>query len=109
LFISVKASREGKSITSLSNTLGSNTFDLLVAVPVGLLLAGATVVNFSRAAPMMGSLTFATIIMFILVRLNMELTRRDAIALRVVYFVFFVWMTLEAFGATSVLGMRLVG
>jgi cation:H+ antiporter len=109
LFISVKASREGKSITSLSNVLGSNTFDLLIAVPVGVLLAGATVVNFSRAAPMMGSLTFATIIMFILMRLNMELTRRDAMVLLVVYLGFLLWMTLEAFGVTSVLAVRLVG
>jgi cation:H+ antiporter len=109
LFISVKASREGKDIASLSNVLGSNTFDLLIAVPVGVLLAGATVVNFSRSAPMMGSLTLATIIMFILMRLNMDLTRRDAIILLALYSGFVAWMAFEAFGVTSVLGMRLVG
>jgi len=105
LFISVKASREGKSVASLSNVLGSNTFDLLIAVPVGVLLAGTTEINFSRAVPMMGSLTFATIIMFVLMRLNMDLTRRDAVVLLVVYFGFVVWITLEAFGLISVLAI----
>jgi hypothetical protein len=38
----------------------------------------------------------------------MELTRRDAVILFVLYLGFVVWMTFEAFGVTSVLGMRLV-
>jgi cation:H+ antiporter len=106
LFISVKASREGKSIASLSNVLGSNTFDLLVAVPVGILLAGATVVNFSRSVPMMGSLTLATIVMFVLMRMGMILTRRDAVILLAVYLAFVVWMTLEAIGVSSILATQ---
>lgn len=105
LFISVKASREGKSVACLSNVLGSNTFDLLIAIPIGVLLAGTTVVNFSRAVPMMGCLTFATIIMFVLMRLNMDLTRRDAVVLLIVYFGFLALMTLESFGLTSVLAI----
>lgn len=105
LFISVKASREGKSVASLSNVLGSNTFDLLIAIPVGVLLAGTTVINFSRAVPMIGCLTFATITMFVLMRLNMDLSRRDAVVLLIVYLVFVVWMTLEAFGLTSTLAL----
>lgn len=55
-FISVKASRGGASIACHSNVLGSNTFDLLVAVPAGVLLGGSFVINFTRAAPMMGGL-----------------------------------------------------
>jgi cation:H+ antiporter len=55
---------------------------------------------------MMGCLTLATIIMFVLMRLNMDLTRRDAMILLVVYLGFVIWMTLEAFGVTAVLGMR---
>ena len=51
LFISVKASRQGKDVASLSNVLGSNTFDLLIAVPVGVLLGGAVVINFSTPFP----------------------------------------------------------
>lgn len=105
LFISVSAAKQGKSITSLSNVLGSNTFDLLIAVPVGVLLAGATVVNFGRAVPMMTSLTFATIVMFVCMRLDMDLNRREAILLLFIYVAFVIWMALEAFGIMTFLGV----
>lgn len=38
--VSVRAARIGKGATSLGNVLGSNTFDLLVAIPVGVFLVG---------------------------------------------------------------------
>jgi cation:H+ antiporter len=103
LFISIKAARSGRSITSLSNVLGSNTFDLLVAVPVGVMLAGATVINFSRAAPMMGFLTVATIVLFLCMRHDMILRRAEAVAMLMLYVMFVIWMVLESFGVTSVL------
>ena len=40
-FVSVRAAREGRGITSIANVLGSNTFDLLVCIPAGILIAGA--------------------------------------------------------------------
>lgn len=103
LFISVTAARKGMSVTSLSNVLGSNTFDLLIAVPVGVLVAGTVVINFSRAAPMMGCLTFATIVMFVLMRHRMALSRGDAWALMMVYAAFVIWAGMETFGVTHVL------
>jgi len=103
LFISIKAARSGRSITSLSNVLGSNTFDLLVAVPVGVMLAGATVINFSRAAPLMGFLTVATIVLFVCMRKDMILRRAEALAMLTLYIIFVTWMVLESFGVTSVL------
>ena len=102
-FISIKAARSGRSITSLSNVLGSNTFDLLVAVPVGVMLAGATVINFSRAAPMMGCLTVATIVLFVCMRHDMILRRAEALAMLMLYVIFVSWMVLESVGTTSVL------
>jgi cation:H+ antiporter len=101
LFISVKASRAGKDIASLSNVLGSNTFDLLIAVPLGIFLAGPTIINFTRAAPMMGCLTIATIAMFILMRLEMNLAKRDAAVLLLLYVAFVVLMVLETTGLTT--------
>lgn len=103
LFISVKAAGKGMSVTSLSNVLGSNTFDLLIAVPLGVMLGGAVTINFSRAAPMMGCLTFATVVMFVLMRHRMVLGRRDATKLMLVYFGFVLWMAMESFGLSSVL------
>jgi cation:H+ antiporter len=52
--VSVRAARDGKGVTSLGNVLGSNTFDLLVAIPLGILIAGSAPVNFAVAAPMLG-------------------------------------------------------
>jgi cation:H+ antiporter len=36
--VSVRTARENRGATSLGNVLGSNTFDLLVAIPVGILI-----------------------------------------------------------------------
>ncbi|MDX1431113.1 MAG: sodium:calcium antiporter [Gammaproteobacteria bacterium] len=105
LFISVKAARRGRSVTSLSNVLGSNSFDLLVAVPVGVLLGGATVIDFSRAAPMMGCLTAATLVLFVSMRRDMTLHRVEAIAMLALYVGFVAWMALESFGASSLLNI----
>ena len=106
LFISVKASRGGASIASLSNVLGSNTFDLLIAVPAGVLLGGSVVINFSRAAPMMGVLTLSTVIAFVLMRYEFSLTKKDAIKLICLYGLFVVWMGLESMNVSDVLNVR---
>lgn len=106
LFISIKAARKGYAVASLSNVLGSNTFDLLIAVPVGVLIAGSAVIDFQDAAPMMGLLTAATIAMFILMRLNMRLGRREAAILLSLYGVFVIWVTLESFGITDLLNLQ---
>jgi cation:H+ antiporter len=105
MFISIKAARQGKSITSLSNVLGSNTFDLLIAVPMAVLIAGAVTINLTRAVPMMGFLMFATIAMFVLMRREMELSRKDSIVMLVLYTLFVVWMALESFGVLSAVGV----
>ena len=101
MFISIRAARRGFTLSSLSNVLGSNTFDLLIAVPIGVLIAGPTVIDFGQAAPMMGSLTAATIAMFVLMRVNMQLALLDAIGLLLLYGLFVVWVVLETLGLTA--------
>lgn len=109
LFISAKSARRGRDVASLSNVLGSNTFDLLVAIPVGVLLGGATMINFSRAAPMMGCLTVATIVLFVCMRRDMVLRRAEAIAMLLLYAGFVTWIALESFALASVLNLTSVG
>lgn len=104
MLISIKAARAGRNESCLSNVLGSNVFDLLIAVPVGVLLAGSIPINFSRAAPMMGCLTLATVAFFVLLRRNLDLTRREAIILLLFYVAFVMWIALETFGVMSLLG-----
>lgn len=81
--------------------LGSNTFDLLVCIPAGVLIAGAVVVNFSVAAPLMAGLTTATIVLFLMMRTRMVLSRRESLALLVIYAVFVVWISAETFGSVD--------
>jgi cation:H+ antiporter len=100
-FVSVRAARDNDSITSLTNVLGSNTFNLLVAIPVGVLLAGSVTVDFLVAIPMLGFLAFATIVFVVLTRTHLELTNPEAYALLVLYAAFIAWMILETMGVVD--------
>jgi cation:H+ antiporter len=106
-FVSVRASVMGRTESSVSNVLGSNVFDLLVAVPLGVMLTGAIVVNFTQIVPMMAFLILATIAMLVFMLRDMELSMREAHVMMILYVGFGIWMTLEAFGVTDLLGVRL--
>lgn len=97
-FVSIRKARKGDAVTSLANVLGSNIFDLLVCIPMGVLIAGATVINFSVAAPLMGALTLATLLLFSFMRTDLILSEKESWALIGLYLLFLVWMTLENFG-----------
>ncbi|MGM0562526.1 MAG: sodium:calcium antiporter [Pseudomonadota bacterium] len=96
-FVSVRAARKGQGVTSIANVLGSNVFDLLVCIPAGVLVAGAAVINFSVAAPMMAILTAATIALFVALRTDMALSRRESVLLLTLYLAFIFWITAESF------------
>lgn len=97
-FVSVRKAKKGEAITSLANVLGSNIFDLLVCIPIGVLIAGTTTINFSVAAPLMGALTLATLLLFSFMRTHMILGRKESIGLIILYGIFLLWMGLENFG-----------
>jgi len=100
--VSVRTAREGRGGTSLGNVLGSNTFDLLVAIPVGVLIVGSVDVNFSTAVPMLGVLTVATVLLFATLRTDLSLTERESSVLLIAYLLFVAWMVAETVGATTV-------
>jgi len=96
-FVSIKKAQKGDPVTSMANVLGSNIFDLLVCIPVGVLIAGATVINFSVAAPLMGALTLGTLLLFSFMRTDMILDRWESAGLIFCYLLFLLWMGLENF------------
>ena len=102
-FVSVRAAQAGNAVTSVANVLGSNVFDLLVCIPAGVLVAGTAVVNYSVGAPMMGVLTIATLIVFLVMRSQMVLTTTEAWGLIGIYLAFVVWISVETFGAVNFL------
>lgn len=100
-FVSAKLSRQGEGVAAIANVLGSNTFDLLVVIPTGVLIAGTAAIDFSLAAPLMGILVFATIILFVFSRTDLALVNWESHTLLWVYVAFIIWMTLESFGVIS--------
>ncbi len=96
--VSVRAARNDDSVTSLTNVLGSNTFNLLVAIPVGVLLAGSATINFLAAVPTMGFLALASLVFVVFARTGLELSDREAYGFLLLYAVFLGWMTLESVG-----------
>lgn len=99
-FVSIRAARRDREVESLANVLGSNTFDLCIAIPAGVLVAGTAVVDFAAAVPMMGVLTFATVLLFAFLRTDLRLGTREAVGLLATY-VAFVLFALETGGVTS--------
>jgi cation:H+ antiporter len=101
--VSVRAARAGKGVTSLGNVLGSNTFDLLVAIPVGVLIVGSAPVNFAVAVPMMAVLTVATVLLFAALRTDLSLSDAESYLLLAVYVLFVAWVVTETLGITGVI------
>jgi len=93
--VSVRAARDDRGVASLANVLGSNTFDLLVAIPAGVLILGEATFDFGMAVPMFAVLTLATIILFTFLRTDLQLSQPEAAGLLLAYVVFVVWVLLE--------------
>ena len=103
MFVSMRAAEKGRSDSAISNALGSNVFDLLVAVPVAVLVAGSVTINFSQIVPMMGFLVAATVGTLVFLRRDMRLTIAEARLMMLFYGVFALWMLAEALGLVSFL------
>jgi cation:H+ antiporter len=93
--VSVRAARDGRGVASIANVLGSNTFDLLVAIPIGVLIVGTAPINFAMAVPMFGVLTLATVLLFTVLRTGLVLSKAESVLLLVSYLLFVVWVVLE--------------
>jgi cation:H+ antiporter len=98
--VSVRSAQGGNGLTSLGNVLGSNTFDLLVAIPVGVLIVGTVTVDFAVAVPMLGVLTLATVLLFAFLRTDLSVTVAEAYTLLLAYGLFVAWVVAETVGAT---------
>jgi len=103
LIMSVSASRGHRPDTSLGNVLGSNTFDLLVVIPVGVLLTGVVVINFTLAVPMFAILTLITIVLLFMLLVGMSISRREAYLLIGLYLAFVLLVLGEITGVVDLI------
>lgn len=94
--VSVQAASKKRDVASISNVLGSNTFDLLVVIPIGILLIGSEPIDFAIAAPMMACLVVATVLLFVTLRTDLLLSQREAVVLLGGYGLFLLWVIAEA-------------
>ena len=101
--VSIQAAGKKRDVASIANVLGSNTFDLLVVIPAGILIVGGKPVDFAVAAPMMGALVGATVVLFVTLRTDLLLSEREAYALLGCYGLFLFWVVGEALGLLPVL------
>ncbi|MFK7918615.1 MAG: sodium:calcium antiporter [Ilumatobacter sp.] len=101
--ISINLARKSEGVVSLSNVLGSNIFDLLVAVPVGVLIAGSVAFQFDIAMPLVVFLGLSTVVMFIQIRTGLILSKRESYVLLGLYVVFIAWMILEQVDVLGIL------
>jgi len=101
--VSVRSARADNSVTSLGNVLGSNIFDLLVVIPVGVLFVGTVTVDVAVAVPMFGVLTLATVVLFAFLRTDLAVTTTEAYALLAAYALFVAWVVAETVGVTEVI------
>ena len=92
---------DAETVTSMEGT--ELDYDLLVAIPVGVLIAGSAPVSFTVAAPMMGVLTVATILLFTLLRTDLILTDLECYGLLSAYAVFVGWVIGETIGVVSLI------
>ncbi|HJK96666.1 MAG TPA: hypothetical protein RMF84_05560, partial [Polyangiaceae bacterium LLY-WYZ-14_1] len=70
---------------------------------VGVLVVGTAPIDFRVAAPLMGFLTLATIVLFTAMRTSVCLTRREAVGLLALYAGFVGWLSFETAGWTDLL------
>lgn len=101
--VSIQAAGKDRDVASIANVVGSNTFDLLVVIPLGILLVGSAPVDFGVTAPMMGCLVLATVLLFVTLRTDLLLTPREAYVLLAGYVGFVLWVLLEAMAVVSLL------
>jgi cation:H+ antiporter len=83
--------------------MGSNTFDLLVVIPVGVLLTGVVVINFTLAVPMFAILTLITIVLLFMLLIGLSISRREAYLLIGLYLAFVLLVLGEITGVVDLI------
>jgi cation:H+ antiporter len=96
-FVSVKQAGDKNYSTSITNVIGSNIFDLLVVLSVGVVLSTGVSININSIIPLLIFL-FATNIMMYLFSRRGKISRVNSYTMILGYIVFVIWIILEAFG-----------
>lgn len=103
LLIGIEMGEEDERKAAISNVFGTNTFNFLVVLPIGAILAGGVTLGFITAFPLVIFLFYNTLVVVLVAVTDFEITQPEAYFLLLLYILFLVWMGAESFGITEVL------
>jgi cation:H+ antiporter len=103
LLVGVKMGRDGDRRAAVANVFGTNTFNLVAALPIGVILAGGVSIGFLTAVPLLLFLFYTTLVVVVLAATEFEITQLEGYVLIGLYGLFLVWMASEAAGSTAFL------
>jgi cation:H+ antiporter len=103
LLVGVKMGEAGDQRAAVANVFGTNTFNLVAALPIGVILAGGVSIGFLTSVPLLLFLFYTTLVVVVLAATDFELTTEEGYVLLAMYLAFLGWMTTEALGVTTLL------
>jgi len=103
LLVGVKMGQNEDGKAAVANVFGTNTFNLVAALPIGVILAGGVSVSFLTSVPLILFLFYSTLFVLVVAATEFELTQIEGYFLIGIYVIFLVWMLSEAAGYTTYL------
>ena len=103
LVVGVEMGEDNERRAAVANVFGTNTFNLVAVLPVGVLLAGGVSLGFLTAVPLLIFLFYTTLAVVVLAATDFELTQLEGYVLLGLYLLFLGWMGAEAVGVTELL------
>lgn len=103
LLVGIRMGQDNERKAAISNVFGTNTFNFLVVLPIGAIIAGGVTLGFASIVPLVIFLFYSTLVVLLLAATDFEITQPEAYFLLFLYVLFLFWMALESIGFTQFL------
>jgi cation:H+ antiporter len=103
LLVGLRMGEDDERKAAISNVFGTNTFNFLVVLPIGAILAGGVTLGFATTFPLVLFLFYSTLVVLLLAATDFEITQIEAYGLLILYLIFLIWITAESLGVTRLL------
>ena len=94
-FLSIISAKRGESDAAISNTLGSNTFNILICLGLPIFYTGGIYLNWSEHYKILLYLLGSSIISMLIIRYKWVLTKIGSYLMLVIYFIFITLIILQ--------------
>ncbi|ERH10163.1 MAG: Ca2+/Na+ antiporter [halophilic archaeon J07HX64] len=103
LLVGVEMGEGGDQRAAIANVFGTNTFNLVMVLPIGAILASGVSIGFLAAVPLLLFLFYTTLVVVVLAATDFEISQLEGYFLLGLYVVFLLWMVSEALGLSTLL------